>query len=323
MIVQIEVNTRCNFSCWYCQNSQYEVPAARTMSLENFEIILHKLKRHYADRLPLISFAAYNEPTHDRHFKARLRLLTRLGFAYWWISNGSMMNKELVDFLLAERPNITNFYLNLCSSEPLQLAQLVNISQAAATRCLTDLSAALERLPALGRTIYINVHGEGDLTHLERVSAMRRWALPYKVRVVKAGLMDRAGMLRGVGKPINHQSASWLLCGTAHLSNLYIGVEGEVYLCCHDYYKESRFANLLEHDVDEVFAAAKRVAALRMLKQKFCKNCEFAIDLRKNPKAGLSFVARGCLNRLPPAVQRPLLASFRRARRWVGSGALK
>ena len=322
MKVQIEVNTRCNFSCWFCQNAQYEVPSAKAMSLDNFETILIKLRQHFGVRLPLISFAAYNEPTLDIFFKDRLRMLTRMGYTYWWLSNGSLMSDELVEFLLAERPLITNFYFNLCASDPETLAQSVKISSVAAERYLNTLKKAFVRLPALDRRIFINVHGQGDQDHIDRVAKMKDWVRPHQVTVVKAPVMDRAGMLQGVGTPRNHRSDAWLVCGASNLANLYIGVEGDVYLCCHDYYQTTRYGNLLQQDVAQVLNTAERSAAMKYLKQSFCARCEFAIDAKRQPASAIRLATRNVVKALPKPVQAPLVSSFRRIRSLASLGAI-
>jgi radical SAM protein with 4Fe4S-binding SPASM domain len=304
MIVQIEVNTRCNFKCWFCQNAHYEPTPNDVMPLSDFEAILRKLKAHYGESLPLISFAAYNEPTLDPFFKERLRLMTNLGFTYWWLSNGSLMSEDLIDFLIEEKPRITNLSLNLCSSEPEALARMVEITPSAATRYLSTLRSALERLQEPDLTVGIKVHGDGSEEHQKSYDAMKEWVQPLSVSVTKVGVMNRAGMLQGVGRSVHHSKDAALVCTTNYLSNIYIGVKGEVYLCCHDYYKTTAYANILTDDIATLMRHPDRSASLKILQEQFCKQCEFALDVRRHPAQALTFFIRPYYRLLPLGFRR-------------------
>ena len=119
MIAQIETNTICNQRCWYCQNAHYKNPEPQVMTMRLFETILSEISATFSKtHLKTISFAAYNEPTLDPQFQDRLRMLSRYGFSYWFITNGSRLTAELIDFITYERPAIDCFRINLPAIDP-------------------------------------------------------------------------------------------------------------------------------------------------------------------------------------------------------------
>ena len=119
MIAQIETNTNCNHRCWYCQNAHYQTPPSKVMDLNLFEHILNEISRTYSKKtFNIISFAAYNEPTLDPELKKRLGMLTESGFQYWFISNGSHMTADLVEFIIKEQIAIYAFLFNVPAIDP-------------------------------------------------------------------------------------------------------------------------------------------------------------------------------------------------------------
>ena len=309
MFAQIEVNTHCNFRCWFCQNAHYEIAPKKIMSMELFENILDALSNKYGKKLSLISFATYNEPLLDPFFKDRLRMLTKKGFRYWWLSNGSGMNSDIVDFLLTEKLNITPLLFNLCSCDPETLASSVGISRRAATEYLDTFLDSVTRLAGWNNTISVKVHGDFKPEHQKRIKEMKDWLSPLPVHVWGTGVMDRAGMLPGVGQAFHHATSAKLLCTSHNLSNIYIGVSGEVFLCCHDYYKKTSYRNILDPEGD----TSGRKQSLKILHDSFCTKCEFALDMKTRPVEAVRLLARSYVSQLPT----PIKSAVRRGVRFV------
>jgi radical SAM protein with 4Fe4S-binding SPASM domain len=122
--------------------------------------------------------------------------------------------------------------------------------------------------------------------------------------VTKVGVMNRAGMLQGIGRSVHHSKDAALVCTTNYLSNIYIGVKGEVYLCCHDYYKTTAYANILTDDIATLMKHPSRSASLKILQEQFCKQCEFALDARRHPAQALTFFIRPYYRLLPLGFRR-------------------
>jgi radical SAM protein with 4Fe4S-binding SPASM domain len=278
MIAQIETNTFCNHKCWYCQNAHYKNPASQVMSMGLFEAILKEISAAYPkNRLKTVSFAAYNEPTLDPLFKDRLRMLSQYGFNYWFITNGSRMTADLVDFLNRERPSITSFHINLPAIDPEEYQQ-------ATAAPAQDIGQIRENLARLFQTrgekdpsMAIIVHGKGDDTHVQNFKRMKEFWKDYPVEVVFQGIMNRAGMLDHIaGPPIDHGTDE-VWCSARYFENLYIGVKGNLYLCCHDYYQKYSFGKLPDESLETLLAAKKRKNLLRKFTHDFCRHCSFAM----------------------------------------------
>ncbi|NMC64081.1 MAG: hypothetical protein GYA55_13035 [SAR324 cluster bacterium] len=227
--------------------------------------------------LPLISFAAYNEPSMDPFFIDRLMLLNKFGFTYWWISNASCMTNKIQRFLREYNPKITNFHINMPSCEPERLSKLVGITQFEAQKHIKSMSIFLEENPKLAKRVLFVVHGDGSPEHKQDFQRVLQWATVYSAKAVQASLVNRAGMLKGVGTYVEHSYPSLLFCGAHYTSNIYIGVEGNVYLCCHDYYKKTSFGNLKDQSLQCLLSCPQHKVAEKMLKDKFCRYCVFAL----------------------------------------------
>jgi radical SAM protein with 4Fe4S-binding SPASM domain len=279
MYAQIEVNKNCNIRCWFCQNSQYDVPPNKVMSMGDFQTIVDKITNTWTpSQLWLVSFAAYNEPTLDPHFKERLMYLTSKGLTYWWISNGTNMTPDIVDFLVNGGARVSDMHFNMPSCDPRRLSQLVGLSEAKAEKSLLMFEDFMRRLPEVGLKATITVHGNSDESNVQDAERIRKWASPYGVDVKLGGAMDRAGMLENVGRKVNHVGK--VDCAVGYLSNLYVGVTGNLYMCCHDYYQTTEYGNLLKDNPHDLISSFHRVEACRKLQSEFCSKCEFAKQVR-------------------------------------------
>jgi radical SAM protein with 4Fe4S-binding SPASM domain len=288
MIAQIETSTFCNHKCWYCQNAHFKNPEPRVMGMELFAAILNDISAAFPKaRLKTISFAAYNEPTLDPFFKDRLRMLGRHGFDYWFITNGSRMTADLADFIARERPSISCYHINLPAID------LDEYHQATAAPA-DDINSIRKNLARFFKTqgntypaISIIVHGNGDAIHINNFKRMKEFWRDYQVKVVFQGVMNRAGMLKDItGPPVDH-GTDMVWCSARYFENLYIGVKGNLYLCCHDYYQKYSFGNMADEQLEILFASKKRRDMLRKFTHDFCRHCSFAVkfeNIQLNPQ---------------------------------------
>lgn len=250
------------------------------MSLQLFDLVLDRIEEQYKkSELDLITFATYNEPTLDPHLKDRLLELTKRSFRYWFISNGTGITKDLVDFIIESRIQIAGFHINLPSIERSQYEVLVKASPDNVERLKTNLKYLLENLDKVNTTLKWMVHGKYDTQHEHNYQTINKFVNNFaNVSVHKMGVVDRAGMLREHidASKIEHPENSFLECSVKYLDNLYIGIDGNIFLCCQDYYEESSFGNLKESNIHELLNSKEREGAERDLMRKFCRKCAFA-----------------------------------------------
>ncbi|MCU0615131.1 MAG: radical SAM protein [Desulfobacterales bacterium] len=288
MIAQIETSTFCNHKCWYCQNAHFKNPEYQVMPLELFEAILKEISAAFPKtRLKTVSFAAYNEPTLDPFFKDRLRILHQLGFVYWFITNGSRITPDLVDFIIQERPAITCFHINLPAIDPDEYQKATAASAQEIIQIRKNLAHLFKNQGEIGSPMTIIVHGQGDDNHKMNFCRMKKFWKDFPIQVVSQGVMNRAGMLTNIaGPPIDHGTDE-VWCFARYFENLYVGVNGNLYLCCHDYFQKYSFGNMADQQLETLLKSKKRKVMLRKFAHDFCRHCAFAVkfaDLTLHPQ---------------------------------------
>jgi radical SAM protein with 4Fe4S-binding SPASM domain len=256
------------------------MPSRQVMGLSLFEHILNEIGINYAkEKLNVISFAAYNEPTLDPHFKKRIRMLTEFGFQYWFISNGSYLTADLVEFIIHERIAIYGFLFNVPAIDP---DDFHNAVQAPAEKILAirkNLIYLLEQSDKISADITIIVHGDQGHVHHHNYQRMQAFFQPYRVRVVSGSVMNRAGMLAEVvNQKIDHQTDR-LACSADYFNNIYVGVNGNVYLCCHDYFQKFSYGDIRKASLEEIRESKNDYIETSSFKNQFCRRCPFAITL--------------------------------------------
>ena len=277
MITQIETNNYCNHRCWYCQNAHYKIPRPKVMGLELFEYVLKEISKTYArEDLNIISFAAYNEPTLDPHFKQRLRMLTGLGYRYWFISNGSHLTVDLIDFMIQEQISILSFLFNVPAIEPAAFKEAAQVSAENIFPIRDNIIHLLKNWKNPSTEITVVVHGDQGEKHQCNFERMCRFFEPFDVNIAFGPVMNRAGMLNDVvNQAVDHHTDN-LACAADYFNNIYVGVEGNLYLCCHDYYQKHSFGNLKDTPLNVLMASEKRYVTINNFKKEFCRYCPFA-----------------------------------------------
>jgi radical SAM protein with 4Fe4S-binding SPASM domain len=283
MIVQIETTTACNQRCWFCQNAHYPGREKRVMAMGLFRDVVTEISRLYASKHPLITFAAYGEPTLDPHLEERLHFLKQNGLTFWFISNGTGLSKAVVDFIIRERIPIMNFHLNVPAMDPSLYEELTGAPQTYALRIKENLFYLFEKADELQASMTINVLGDLGAKHRRAFEEIQECFKAYPVSISFQEVMNRAGMLEDVVRRKIDHGTDLLICKAGYLQNLYVGAEGNLYLCCHDYYQESTFGSLKDTPLRELLLSPLRKQRIRELRKKFCIRCPYA-----RPLEGLS-----------------------------------
>jgi radical SAM protein with 4Fe4S-binding SPASM domain len=237
------------------------------MDMSLFVRTLDEIKSNFGE-IKLISFAAYNEPTADPHFIERLKVLSRKGFRYFSYTNGSLLTEDLIDRLADHSIRITGTYINLPTLDKSEYKKIVGREG--------DPRKILEMVIYLAKKIpkrhHILVNGDKSLEHRLHYNGIRNAVKKKKnIRVKQIKVIDRAGMLEGPGFEHVSHKGSVIGCASHKLNNLYIGVNGEVYLCCNDYHKRYSFGNIGTTSLNEMLE--DRSARIAKMFSEFCINC--------------------------------------------------
>ena len=243
------------------------------MSMDLFGHILQEILSCYPESKPVVSFAAYNEPTFDPHLKERFGALKKAGFSFLFFSNGTNLTRDLVDFMACEKPGITDFFFNIPAFEPDEYQRLTGAPAGNMYRITENLLYLCSKKDQIGSRISINVHGDMGESHQSNHLRAKAIFNPLGIDVLFQGLVNRAGMLDdGIPQSVDHRTEH-LLCSMRRFQDLYIGVEGNVYLCCHDYYQQYTYGNLREVPLRALLTSQARKYTVRQFRKDFCRCC--------------------------------------------------
>lgn len=280
MIVQVETSTDCNRSCWYCPNAHFPRRPSAVMSSELFEAVLDEVSRTFTKRqLRTVSLAAYNEPTLDPDFRERLVTLTRKGFDYYFITNGTGVTEDLVDFLVRENIRISSFHVNLPAIDPEEYGRATGGPPEDVLALRRGLACLFRHGARSGTKMSLVVHGDGGEGHRRNFDRMREHWRGEEVDVLFLPVMNRAGLLEKVIPPPIDHGTDRVWCRSRHLDSLFVSVEAGLYLCCHDFHQESVYGSLKPSSLRDLLRSEARAKAIREFKTRFCRRCSFAVKL--------------------------------------------
>ena len=287
-IAQIENNTHCNYKCWFCPNA-YDNPAPKEcMDLDLFAKILGEIRTVYTPlELNDISFATYNEPNLDDTFTDKLQLMTATGFMYEHISNGSMITTELTDFLIKHPQNIKQFRLNIPTLDEKKWKDITGASLAVMYRMFYQLHYLFERASQLNFGISVIVNGDGSEDHKQEFQKVyQKFQHTKNINFSMTGLIDRAGTLEGAEcetQKLPTGAIDWgdvpLRCNANYFDNLYFGVKGNVFYCCHDYHQDYSCGNINETPLLQLLNSDNYYKQKERFMHDFCRKCEQARPL--------------------------------------------
>ncbi|MGH7960515.1 MAG: radical SAM/SPASM domain-containing protein, partial [Candidatus Binatia bacterium] len=276
--VSLEANTTCNHTCFFCPVS-LAPRAGHTMSLAFYERIVQQLADFRAT-LAAVFVNNYNEPTADRWFVDRVRILKAYDLAPALLTNGSGLTPARVDELMA-LGGLRYLCINLSTLDQEQYRH---------DRGADHLNLVLRNLDyckqvPLAPEMVVVVLGRDDRAHRRAHREIARRFAGTRFRTQRHLVMDRAGYLPlGVksARPHAHLRGCENM-GSRPIQHLHITPYGHCLLCCEDYDERYVVGDLTVETVAEVLAGP-RLAQLRrwVYGQEeapadfICRRCHFA-----------------------------------------------
>ena len=273
----IETSTTCNHSCTYCPVSEFPM-AHQMMDLKLFKHVMDELAG-LGRKLKRISFNHYNEPLVDPFLVDRVRL--SLGYDFFrkilLNTNLSILPKKLPDELKFARARL-EFNINLPTTDPERYRQLHGKDH------YHRVETNIGRLKDAGFTVRINIQDNSLVGRADQASVITRFGGSIPVDTIES--TSRGGLVEAVIRPYVKKADS-VLAGCLQdrpTAYVHIGVAGEVFLCCQDYFKKDRLGDLTQQPLTEILKSPEARKYLEYIYggrespvDFICNRCELAV----------------------------------------------
>jgi MoaA/NifB/PqqE/SkfB family radical SAM enzyme len=275
--VDIELTNRCNAKCHFCPRDQ--TPHEGLMSPEVFDQSLRRAEEYrdlaaeLLDDTVTISLCGLGEPLLNRHAPKFVRQVKDAGFAVAMSSNGSILSEEKGRALLDA--GLERILINVGDEGeeyedvyklPFEKtrANVVRFAEMAEGRCEVNI---------------VLVDHHRDPVHLKRMK--KYWKQYGLTRFYEYEIMNRGGALfvdhmqfesypeLAEARALVEPRAGVPLCG-APFGYLFIGYDGQYYLCCSDWKKETPMGSVFDESFHSV--TAKKLAYVTS-RDPVCKTC--------------------------------------------------
>jgi MoaA/NifB/PqqE/SkfB family radical SAM enzyme len=273
----IETGTTCNHTCQYCPVSEYTMPH-QVMDLVLFRHVMDELAS-LGRKLKRISFNHYNEPLVDPLLADRVRLALEYGFFRKILlnSNLSIVPKKLPEDLLFARDRL-EFNINLPTADPERYRRIHGKDH------YHRVEANIGRLRELGFDLRINIQDNSFVDRADQEAVIARFGA--SIRVEKIESTSRGGLVEAVIKPYTKKAGA-VLAGCLQdrpTAYVHIGVAGEVFLCCQDFFKKDLLGDLTRDPLRDILrspAARKYLEYIYGGRESpadfICNHCELAV----------------------------------------------
>lgn len=254
--LDIDVNTHCNASCVYCPQSTNK----RGVNVMPFDLFTKIIDRFDGHNLKWVALHIYGEPLLDPLYRKRVEYLHKKGLRLHFFTNGSMLSKDLINFL--KDKNIFGAMFNFPSIDCEEWKFMTKLSNQHFARAKEGIEYFIETFTNKLEHLEIVVNGNTD-NHKERTLAVKEHFSKFGNVVVNGWESNsRAGNLENeYVKSINHQAVKF--CGCPRVVNqLHINIEGDVILCCQDYFQEIKLGNILTDKVEDIMNS-ERMKSIR------------------------------------------------------------
>ncbi|MCB0667703.1 MAG: radical SAM protein [Saprospiraceae bacterium] len=282
-IVNIEGNSHCNQHCYFCPVSKHPRPI-HTMSMELYETIVEKVS-HFRKTIQGVFMINYNEPTVDKYFLERIKILKKYELPVCINTNASGFNKSKADAIL-NMGGLRYLSVNLSTLNP----ERYNWERG--SKHLEKVLKNIRYLSSIpiAEEMAIAVLGENDETHKKNFREIQEAFVGGYFETKFFEIMDRAGALdvgQSPEEPIKYLKGCGNL-GSRPVQHLTVNAQGECVMCCEDYYEEYKVGDLRTQSVEEVLTG-ERICKIRAMlygieeapEDFICRKCIFALSCPK------------------------------------------
>jgi MoaA/NifB/PqqE/SkfB family radical SAM enzyme len=275
--VDVEVTNRCNAKCHFCPRDR--TPHEGLMAPEVFDQALVRAVEYrsavtgFPDPDVHISLCGLGEPLLNRHAVDYVRLARAEGFFVKMSSNGSLLDERRSEAVL--EAGLQQILLNVGEEGD----DYEEIYQLPFERTLRNVVRFNTMAAGSCDVTMVIVDHRRDAAHVER---MRKFWSDHGIdNAITFEIMNRGGSLfvehmQYGGYPEQAEAVGQLehrlgggLCAAPFLY-LFVGYDGQYYLCCSDWEKQAPLASIFDKSFIDV--VGQKVAHLRS-REPVCKTC--------------------------------------------------
>lgn len=243
-ILEIETSTICTWKCEYCPVRNHN-RQTQFIDFDLFKEILEKASEY--GFIKQISLTSYNEASLDGNFINYIREIDKNGFKLLLYTNGSCLTEDKIK-AISELGNGSRVCFNLPT---LDREKFVNITGSMTyDRSIQAIKTAIEK----GIRVTIIVQGSHEDRRLE-VKRIQKY-FP-KANVATYASNNRGGsVFNDYITEVNITEPR--LCGCYMVTrHICVNVNGELMLCCNDFYHANTFGNIKNYSFQELLVSEK------------------------------------------------------------------
>jgi MoaA/NifB/PqqE/SkfB family radical SAM enzyme len=276
-VIDMEVTNRCNAKCHFCPRDR--TPHQGLMSPEVFDAGLQRaveFRTAIADPAGdqvRVSLCGLGEPLLNRHVVDYCRQARAEGFSVVMSSNGSLLDERRSEAVL--EAGLQQILINVGEEGD----DYEEVYQLPFERTLQNVVRFNEMAAGKCEVVVVLVDHRGDPQHLDR---MRRYWAAHGIRqAVTYEIMNRGGSLFVDHMQYEHYTelteararlaaaVGTPLCG-APFGYLFIGYDGQYYLCCSDWEKQTPMGSVFDKSFVDVAQAKLDLVVSR---DPVCRTC--------------------------------------------------
>jgi radical SAM protein with 4Fe4S-binding SPASM domain len=308
----IDPNEYCNAKCWFCVN-KYKQSKANILSIDKFEIIIDKILKERGniveENLNTVYMHQFNEILLYPYFNEMLELFRKKHLKTSIFSNGTNLTPEKYNKILDYNDVITDIMLNVPSIERETWKNHTSLDDDQFDKLINNLDYINNNVKDTLRTI-IGVNGVSDRSYFENGGFMTKLCkFPINIKddidiqfdlikktytnfnsiVKNEHLSDWGGYLENheiyslsISNLIKNKKENNIivdcLCNHRNFNYLEINSNGDVYLCLDDVELRTKYGNLLEQDLNEIWNSDLRKQVIKKeTTDGICSMCNLAV----------------------------------------------
>ncbi|MCB1704491.1 MAG: radical SAM protein [Halioglobus sp.] len=277
LTIDIEITNRCNATCHFCPRDA--TPHQGIMDVETFDKSLaraveyREVVKEVSGLEVVVSLCGLGEPLINRNTVSFVRKVKAEGFRCSMSSNGALLTEQKANELLDA--GLDEIYINISDIDE-EYERIYNLPFAKSCENITRFAELAE-----GRCtpVIILVDHRNDREHIKAMQAF--WRERGLKRFHDYSVINRGGALFVEHMQFEQYSemvrarndltdgGAQPLCG-APWGFLFIGYDGNYYLCCSDWRKQASLGSVFDYSFLQV---TRQKLAMVVSREPVCKTC--------------------------------------------------